>query len=619
MPLHENRIIRKPRVLERVMHAYPPLPILLEEDNDANAPDAAQPPKSTSTKSRKAEATHKPTSKGTSDVKANAVIEPTPLTDLTTLTVHGTIPMHTGILPVFPPATPVVNGIERTPGFSPLPTITSLAASGITSSISALSTHSVSKDAQSGQPGSPPGHISTVIIVLIAVGGTFFLVLVFVIWKACTAPRRRPYPTPSLPILQDPFADQAATGDEESLFGGKERLSAQPGTNPDYKWTHYSHPSLSKTPVLPGNLQSSDMFLSEKSVPRVPVFAGSSADVQMSEKVSAATAHIKPFLVTPAATPLAVKRTSLASQSIYPGTPQSAYGIAVGSASPLTADGMPLLQRNISKSSARRRSRTQRSISHATQERHMETEDMRADIYDGLRQSTAVVAPPAPVLKKSSSVQGRARVKASYAPGSMMRASTTMGALGSQDNNPFDDSQYVLPPLSPALKTEATRARDTKALASALGLASPMPLSPQTTVYPDDSITLAGERRKSLPLSQVRSRPQSQLLSPNMEASARLGNLMLANFSSMTSLPSTRTVSGTVDTGASGGRSKVTRKRADDKPPRVPSPPPLPSLAQMALSSANPEEYGDYRSPTYSIYGLYEADRKSRAPGEGGY
>ena len=33
----------------------------------------------------------------------------------------------------------------------------------------------------------------------------------------------------------------------------------------------------------------------------------------------------------------------------------------------------------------------------------------------------------------------------------------------------------------------------------------------------------------------------------------------------------------------------------DDKPPRVPSPPVLPSLAQMA----------DYRSPTYSLYGLY--------------
>lgn len=597
------------------MHAYPPIPILLEE-NEANPREAAQYPKSTSTKWRKAESTHKPASKGASDAKANAVVMQPPMTDLTTLTIQGTAPMHTG---VFPPATPIANGIERTPGFSPLPTITSLAATGITSTVSALSTHGVLNDAQSGQPASPPAHISTVIKVLIAIGGTSFLVLAFVIWKSCTTPKRRRYPTPSLPILQDPFADQAV-GDEESLFGGKERLSAQPGTNADYKWSHYSHPSLNKTPVISGNSQSDNMFLSEKSVHRVPVFR-SYADAQMSEKVAAATAHIKPFLVTPAATttPLAVKRTSLASQSMYPGTPQSSYGIAVGSASPLTADGMPLLQRNISKSSTRRRSRTQRSISHAMQDRYTETDDLGTDIYDGLRQSMAVVAPPAPALKKSSSVQGRARVKAPYAPGSMLRASTTMGALSSQDNNPFDDLHYVLPPLSPALKTEATRARDTKALASALGLASPTSLSPQTTAYPDDSNTFASERRKSRPLSQVRSRPQSQLLSPNMEASARLGNLMLANFSSMASLPSMRTVSSTADTGANGGRGKTTRKRADDKPPRVPSPPPLPSLAQMALSSANPDDYGDYRSPTYSIYGLYEADRKSRAPGEGGY
>jgi hypothetical protein len=53
--------------------------------------------------------------------------------------------------------------------------------------------------------------------------------------------------------------------------------------------------------------------------------------------------------------------------------------------------------------------------------------------------------------------------------------------------------------------------------------------------------------------------------------------------------------------------------RADDKPPRVPSPPPLPSLTQMGLAHANPEAFANYRSPTYSIYGLYEADRKSKA------
>ena len=51
-----------------------------------------------------------------------------------------------------------------------------------------------------------------------------------------------------------------------------------------------------------------------------------------------------------------------------------------------------------------------------------------------------------------------------------------------------------------------------------------------------------------------------------------------------------------------------------DKPPRVPSPPALPSLAQMALAHNNPEDYGNYRSATYSIYGLYEAaDRRSRS------
>ncbi|KAH9935033.1 uncharacterized protein B0H18DRAFT_496357 [Fomitopsis serialis] len=167
----------------------------------------------------------------------------------TTLTVHSIIPVHTGILPVIPSATPLANGIERTPGFSPLPT--SVVAAGLTSTLTAVATHGVSNDAQSGQPAStPPGHISTVIIVLVAVGGTFFLLLVFIIWRACTIPKKRYCPTPSLPILQDPFADQVVVGDEESLFGGKERLSGQPPSSTVWNWTHYSHPSLSKGPFL---------------------------------------------------------------------------------------------------------------------------------------------------------------------------------------------------------------------------------------------------------------------------------------------------------------------------------------------------------------------------------
>jgi hypothetical protein len=48
-------------------------------------------------------------------------------------------------------------------------------------------------------------------------------------------------------------------------------------------------------------------------------------------------------------------------------------------------------------------------------------------------------------------------------------------------------------------------------------------------------------------------------------------------------------------------------------PPRVPSPPTLPSLAQMAMQNSNP----DYHSPTYSIYGMY-SDRKSGVGGGAG-
>ncbi|TFY63275.1 hypothetical protein EVJ58_g3335 [Rhodofomes roseus] len=605
---HEKpRSSHKSREVGRTVYAYPPIPIYLDEDYEDSGTLSDRSAKPTSTRSK----TRQTSSKVAPDVHADAVSG----TGFTTLTVHGTIPVHTGILPVVAPATPVANGIERTPGFSPLPIATPAAATGFTSTLAAVATHTMSNDAQSSQPAStPPGHVSTVIIVLVAVGGAFFLLLVFIIWRACTIPKKRFCPTPSLPILQDPFADQVAAGDEESLFGGKERLSGQPPSNAAWTWTHYSHPSLTKTPLTSGARHGFDMVAaSEKTMTQAQATVKPSMDGGFLEMSKNGTSYLKPSHGPPTQITRAVKRVSIASPSIYPGTPQSAYGIAVGSASPLTADGMPLLQRSVSKASTRRRSRSRRSLQLASLDKEEESaEHGDADPYDGLRLSTAVIPQPAPALKKSSSVQGRARVKAPYAPGSVLRASSTMGALATQAN-PFDDSQYVLPPLSPALKTEATRERDTKALATALGLASPAPLSRPTTVHLEDSVTLVGERRKSRPLSQVRSRPQSQMLSPNMEASARLGNLMLANFSSMTSLPSTSTA----ETGS--GRNRPMRKRTDDKPPRVPSPPPMPSLAQMALAHTNPEEFADYKSPTYSIYGLYEADRKSHFPGEGGY
>ncbi|KAJ7109463.1 hypothetical protein C8R44DRAFT_802589 [Mycena epipterygia] len=173
-------------------------------------------------------------------------------------------------------------------------------------------------------------------------------------------------------------------------------------------------------------------------------------------------------------------------------------------------------------------------------------------------------------------------------------------------------------------KSETRTERDTKVLASALGFGSPAtvyPSSPQPTLYPDDSLSVVEAKRPSKRIhkkpapsnraSRVFGNDEHGLLavSPTLDATAALGNLMLMDFGGagqspvhleLTSASSTTLVP------------KRTVSRSDDKPPRVPSPPPLPSLTQMGLEHANPEAYAAYRSPTYSIYGLYEGDRKSR-------
>jgi hypothetical protein len=105
--------------------------------------------------------------------------------------------------------------------------------------------------------------------------------------------------------------------------------------------------------------------------------------------------------------------------------------------------------------------------------------------------------------------------------------------------------------------------------------------------------------------------------------SAALGSLMMVDFAaskstaSLVNIRPSEAARETREAQSQGGQSSSQpkaslKKRVEDRPPRVPSPPPLPSLAQMALAHANPEDYANYHSPTYSIYGLYDGDRKSR-------
>lgn len=588
-----------------------------------------------------------------SDVDVNAVPNPNPDTGLSTLangSYQPTITIHSGILPVIP-------STAMTSGFSPLPPLAAFATSFVLSSSvvsSNLSTPTLVATAVRGSQSQAhtqaPKHLPTVIIVLLAVGAAFFLVGAFIIYRMCSRPRKHTFPTPSLPILQDPFQDEKPMDpEEESLFGGKERSSARPESNGVIlTWTKYPHTSVNKPeptldvngnrPGTPPKRTSADMY--KGTYP----FAGPSATAS-----SAIPTIRQPVQQIQNVITRATNRVSAMSMSVYPGSPISTSGHGVGvaiSGSPLTADGLPVLQRSNSKPTARRMSKaewTARQSVYISNRLTVPNGLEDSDLYNGSEAPSPIlptVVTPKSAAASSTSAAGRARVKAPYAPATLLRASATLPGVNPysrltsapsiiDEPNPFEESQYVLPPISPMMKSDDRRERDTQALTNALGLVSPraVPPSPQNTLYPDDSITLAGDkdRRRSRAFVHGRAASQAGLMSPGTDGPARLGQLMLGDFQGMASLPSARTV-GPSPAGQGQGNApgqvkakSVSRKRVEEMPPRVPSPPTFPSLAQMAMAHHNPDGYEDYRSPTYSIYGLYEADRKSRAPGEGGY
>ncbi|EKM55224.1 uncharacterized protein PHACADRAFT_28276 [Phanerochaete carnosa HHB-10118-sp] len=564
-------------------------------------------------KSTKKKSAPKTTSSNTShDVDDNAVPNPVPDTGATqtSFTVYHTGGIYSGVLPVIQPST---TQAASTSGFSPLPPFAAYATSLSSFSVLAASTSTVSaspsvpaaleKDQQVNSPQPSKGLPVAAIAVLAFIGLLVLVGLAAVIRSIFRKPKRS-IPTPSRPILQDPFQDDPKKDpDEESLFGGKER-SSQAANEVLLDWRQYPHTSVSVTKPLP----TFDVHAPQPGSP------SKRASVGMAQN---AASPLSGLGLTPATNNLGARspsRLSLVSASIYPGSPVSTnqghgVGIAV-SGSPLTADNLPLLQRSKSNPSTRRASQAGGRARHSMLPSTYGT----ADLYGG----PASPLPTTPkVTAATNTAAGRARVKAPYAPGSLLRTSATAPVPNNsltRDPNPFEEPSYVLPPISPVMKSNDRRERDTKALTSALGLASPAPAppSPNTTLYPDDSITLAGDRR----------RRRSEVMSPPLDATARLGKLLLGEFQSTNSVASVRPTPPANSAPANGAqrtRQPVTRKRVEEKPPRVPSPPPMPSLAQMALQHSNPQYFEDYRSPTYSIYGLYDPDRKSRTPGEGGY
>ncbi|KAF4603850.1 hypothetical protein EYR40_001023 [Pleurotus pulmonarius] len=497
-----------------------------------------------------------------------------------------------------------------------LPTTTVFSSTPPTDTISSTF-QSVSLISTSAAHTSPPAgpHLSTLAISLLASGVACIIVALFIIIKVCSRPRRRT-PTPSLPILEDGFDDIYKSGVEDSpLFGGKERIS------------HLDNNGFSPWPKDPQTPQ----WPSEQSFNNAP--NTTSHWTQRREVDYAFNGHVhsqgfnhesdiaspRPIRQMQEAITRVTRRLSTA--SLHPGgTSTEAPGLGTGDDPPFTADGYQVMER-------RSRSISRKSIngSETLPQGRRQSQSLRQSMglaYDGADVLSPCshdgyvpgeIVTPIAIAEPSPAHGGRSRIKSSYFTSyprsSAAPMSTSAGALNHVE------------PLGASLhRSESRRDRDTKALAAALGLSSPSPICPpppSPTIHPDDSLSMMGRRlSKTIPLrpgGDARARHSLSAMSPRSPSSV-LGNLMLVDFGATSK--SLANIGFGESTRQSYASSKIPTSMSkkslyDDRPPRVPSPPPLPSLAQMGLEKSCPETFASYRSPTYSIFGLYEDSRRS--------
>ena len=508
--------------------------------------------------------------------------------------------------------------------FSALPPLQSLVAS-LTASVTAptLVTSSIPpvetppppiKDA-GGRGGSQPHPVSLAIIVLLAVGAGLLLLGICIIIRMCTRPTRRPRPTPSLPVLKDlDPEDQFYDSKDSPIFGGKERLSPMHANGPMWTWVQYPQPTSKNSQLsnqdrnIAQETASNDSDSSCQTQPTTQ-----NTDAQNLTRQSFRPSNI---LIN------ASNRLSVTSMSLY--SPQANIGLAIGGAREpgFTADGYDTMKR--SKSLNKRKS--QNGL-----EDKKNRDSTNSSIH--LAYDTEVLSPvpteyvqvrETPIINSTS--ERRARVKSSYfAAGTYPRVSTlpsggysiaTATKVNVGHRNSFGKDRIALQ------KSNSKRDRDSQAL-HALGLTSPkseyMP-SPPTTLYPDDSMSVAERPKKRNPSDrkpvETNPLPKSTVMETGIPGSGTLKKMefRLSQMSLSVALDGNENEKGRMhNTEAGEGvgtRRNVQPLRTMDKAPRVPSPPPLPSLTQMGLAHNNPESYASYRSPTYSIYGFYENDTR---------
>ncbi|KAJ7063385.1 hypothetical protein C8F01DRAFT_1132805 [Mycena amicta] len=412
-------------------------------------------------------------------------------------------------------------------------------------------------------------RLSGMAISLIAVAGVCFLLAVVVAIKLCIRPARRPRPVPSRPILNPSYPEDDIFEiklEDSPVFGGKERLSERPDNGGLWQWTQYSA----------GN---------QKTLPPQPLASDKTEKPRLSQ-VSAASTYPAPMQQVHNALNRAANRISLASASLYPASPAVPSAQLVTS---FTADGHSVIERVNPKILQRSRSNTAGERSRRDPPQSKSTRYSYGFAYDGAE----VVSPKLPMQSPTIPIpQGRTRIMSSYYA--------------------HPRTSHTVPTVQVGKAGVHTSGGQDKKLSAFDSPATIYPVSPQPTLYPDDSLSVVEAKRQIRPVrrtptpnkrvSRVLGRDELRgvTASPTVDATAALGNLMLMDFSG--TKQSAMDVAVLPSSSSSSGKGTL---RSDDKPPRVPSPPPLPSLAQMGLQHANPTEYAEYRSPTYSIYNLY--------------
>jgi len=521
---------------------------------------------------------------------------------------------------LLPPSTTLLDSTSS-PTFTvtPLPQI--LSTLTVSNSLFSLSTSAIIPAATTTTPhtvihplANSHRRVSVAIVTLLAVGLSFLLLGLFIVTRACSRPRLRVRPTPSLPILKDGHEDHDLFRvDGSPVFGGKE-WDSRPGSNGLLTWTQYRQPELVITKPSGGDVFEPQPLDEKATEPHHSImksnypFTGHGSGPAITpanslQQVQNAVTSILPHLST-------------ASVSLYPGSPnETSMGVAISEMPSLTASSYPIAECTKPEDTGNKDLHGDFVGSNDSNHRRRS----QGFAYDGADVSSPIsmhiTSAPAAALGG-----GRSRIKSTYyspgvyrrmsgAPPPLSLASTKVNVAGSVT---FEHTLR---------KSDSRRERNAQALTSALGLDAPshyILAPPRPMLYPDDSLSIAdntySQNVDKNPVPKITAeRSQEGIMESSTDANIALGNLMLSGFTPTSkSLASLSGKNGLVQ--ASSSRS-ITKKsfRTDDKPPRVPSPPPLPSLAQMALAHANPEAYADYRSPTYSIYrGLCEGDKEGQ-------